>query len=250
MNDKEKFLNELVKLNVSKLDKYYKNKEVEVEDRIRVPLIIRLDGVKFGKNLREFRFPRDIQVHNALIYGLKQLMKKLNGHYGYVTSDEVNLLIMKILPHAGKYEKIISISASALSAYVSQKLNLPLYFDSRILKVDSQEDIFNYFIYRMRVGLNNYISSIYHKLIKSNKTPKLIDMLNTLQKHNIYLEKIDEWEYLGSCVIWEKFIKKGFNPIIKKVVYANRRKLSVYHGTICLQKLNKLLKLSSDDIFA
>jgi len=228
-------INELFSYDVRKVDKYFKRLEVKSMDIINYPAIIRLDGVNFSKYLSNFNSPRDIRVHKALIYGAEKLIRTFNAICGYITSDEVNILLSRYIPYSSRHEKIISISSGILSSAVSIKLGIPLYFDARIIEITNINDIKAYFLYRMKIGFNNYISKVYHNIFPSSKTPDLKYMLHKLASKNINLSSIPTWEYLGSCLVWEEYIKNGYNPITKRSVKSKRRKLVVYDGRYCIK---------------
>ena len=236
-NEFYEHLHLLLRTNVSKLNEYFKNTEVMHKDIIKTPFALRLDGVDFGKKLRSYSKPRDWRVHKALVEGAKELLTYFNADLTYVISDEVNVLFLKNIPYGARYEKIISISSGLLSSKVSLALNIPLFFDSRVVTLRNLSDVINYVIYRMRVGFNNYISSLYHSLTQAEITPPLSEMINVIRSKGVKLELKPLWELFGSCVIWEVFKKKGYNPLTNETTLTLRRKPNVYEGIICLSKL-------------
>lgn len=208
--------------NLPSISTKFKEREVKL-GTVKEPIALRLDGVKFGKSLRDFREPRDEVVHKALIKGAKELLRRFNASMAYVVSDEVNLIIMNCLPYNGRVFKLISIASSILSAHVSLLLKRPLYFDSRIIKLSNIDEIKEYLYFRVRVGINNYISKLYHKIKESRATPPTKDMLEYLLNTINLVNNAKDWEIVGTCVFWDTISKKGFNPLTKKVVTTERR---------------------------
>ena len=229
-------LRSILELDVARYEEYFRELEVRYGEPIKPPFIIRLDGVGFGRRLSGFKVPRDLKVHKALVKAAKELIKYFNADYGLVISDEVNIFVMNTVPYGGRYEKIISISSGIVSTYTSLSLKKNLYFDSRIIRLRNINDILTYFTYRIRVGFNNYVSSLYHKVFTDKETPHLKVMIDKLRSKGIDVGKVSEWELYGTCILWETYMKKGYNPITHEEVMTVRRRLKA------LGKLSKCLK--------
>lgn len=229
----------LVKINPAPLDDFFKGREECRYSRVTPPLFIRLDGVRFGKALRGYTSPRDLRVHNALIEAAKAIMTRFNALISYVVSDEINILMSDALPYGGRTFKLLSVTSSIASSHISLKLNIPLYFDSRIILLDNVKQAISYILYRARVGSNNYISSIYHQFIKDPETPSLTNMISKLKELGL-MGNIKTWEIIGSCLSWEIYVKKGYDPISNKVVETMRRKITVHEGIEnCIEIINR-----------
>jgi Uncharacterized conserved protein len=130
-------MEELIRLDVAQLERVYKQRERAVEARVKLPFALRLDGVGFGRVLKGYAEPRDERVHRALLQGASELVKRLSASGAYVVSDEVSVLVLgPSLPYAGRVEKLVSVSASLLSAIVSTSLARALIFDSRVVPLE------------------------------------------------------------------------------------------------------------------
>ena len=194
---------ELIRLDVAQLERVYGQRERAVEARVKLPFALRLDGVGFGRALKGYAEPRDKRVHRALVQGASELVKRLSASGAYVVSDEVNVLLLgPSLPYAGRVEKLVSISASLLSAVVSTLLGRQLVFDSRVVPLESAEDAKRYVAYRARVGLNNFVGSMLHKLGAELAGVHLTERVAKLESLGVRLAERPAWEWGGSSVFW------------------------------------------------
>ncbi len=195
-------------VNPAPLSKLYKQREV-AGGTLRPPVVVRADGVGFGRALKEgFTWPRDRKVHEALINAAEKLMRRYSASAAYVVSDEVSVLF-RTLPYSGRLFKVVSVTASILSSHVSIELNRPLYFDARAIQLTDVEEFVPYVILRTRVGLNNYVSSLYHSMVKNHhETPPLPRMLEHVKE---IVRNRDSWECCGTLLYWGTRLKDGVN---------------------------------------
>ena len=68
-----KLINELLNIDLPNIAKQFKSKEV-IGGVVKAPIVIRLDGVRFGKKLVAFNKPRDVRVHRALIESSESIL--------------------------------------------------------------------------------------------------------------------------------------------------------------------------------
>ena len=228
----------VLELNIIELEKYFKNLEIYSKEKVSCPFVVRLDGVGFGKALRDFEQPRDPKVHFALVKTCYELMRIFNCDACYTTSDEISMFFLKYVPYSGRVEKIVSITASVASTSLSLQLNRPLYFDSRVIKVDLR-DLEKYYLYRVRTGFNNYVCQLYHKVFKDKETPHLNQMIIELKERGIDIGEKPKWVLYGSLVHWTIVEKIGYNPITGEQVVAERR---VLMATDSLEEALKIIK--------
>lgn len=207
-------------VNPAPLSKLFKQREV-AGGSLRPPVVVRADGVGFGKALKEgFTWPRDRRVHEALINATEKLMRRYSASAAYVVSDEVSVLF-RTLPYSGRLFKVVSVAASILSSHVSIELNRPLYFDARAIQLTNIEEFVPYVIFRARVGLNNYVSSLYHSVVKNDhETPPLPQMLNHVKR---IVGDRDSWECCGTLLYWGTRLKDGVNKRTGKHVTVVRK---------------------------
>jgi len=207
-------------VNPAPLSKLFKQREI-TGGILTPPVVVRADGVGFGKALKEgFVWPRDRVVHEALIYAAEKLMRRYSASAAYIVSDEVSILF-RTLPYSGRLFKVVSVAASIISSNVSLKLNRPLYFDARAIQLTSVEEFIPYVIFRARVGLNNYVSSLYHRVDKNyRRTPQLPQMLKHVKE---IVKAHDSWECCGTILHWGTRVKEGVNKCTGEHVTVVRR---------------------------
>lgn len=207
-------------VNPAPLSKLYRQREV-AGGTLRPPVVVRADGVGFGKTLKErFAWPRDRRVHDALVNAAEKLMQRYSASAAYVVSDEVSVLF-RTLPYSGRLFKVVSITASILSSHVSLELSKPLYFDAKAIQLTSVEEFTPYVIFRARVGLNNYVSSLYHSMVEDRReTPPLPQMIEHIKE---VVSHHDSWECCGTLLYWGTRLKDGVNRRTGKRVTVVRR---------------------------
>ncbi len=207
---------------------------------IDLPYVIRLDGVSFRRILKDFEEPRDPRVHRALVDGCKELMKYFNASFCYVVSDEVNVFSFRYNPYSGRFFKIVSISSSILSSHTSLYLGRPLYFDSRVIKLDNPYKAIPYLLYRARIGFANYVSKLYTLYIDKHTT-NLNEMIVRLRRKGIDIDF--DWRSIGTCLYISRYMRKGFNPIDKVYVDVERRIIQESSDiTECIENLLNTVK--------
>jgi len=212
-------------------------KERELEIITKPPIALRLDGVGFSRILSHFRKPRDERVHNALVSAAMEVVKRYNCEAAYITSDEINIFMLKNLPYSGRVEKLDSIIASIISATATKTLGIPLYFDCRIIKLNNTNEAIWYLLYRARVGFGNFIGSLLKCLgLNPREVPSILEQISILRSKGVSIEKEPKWKILGSSVLWATYEKEGYNPIEKKKVKVLRRKVIVVEGYETLLK--------------
>jgi tRNA(His) 5'-end guanylyltransferase len=163
------------------LDARYRPREVICEP-VRAPFAVRLDGVSFGKRLRDFEAPRSAFVHAALVGAARALASTYGAEIVHVVSDEINLVFLASAPYGGRAAKVVSVLAAHASAELTAKLGRPLYFDGRALMLDDACDAAKYLIYRARVGLNNYVVKLARMSgLVSSRTPRLAELLGRVK---------------------------------------------------------------------
>lgn len=157
--DRLDVINELSGINIVFLEKIFRDLEVS-GGIVGAPLIIRLDGVRFGSRLDGFTSPRDEYVHKALVEAGAGLLKWFGADFIHVVSDEINVYMLRRIPYGGRFFKLVSISSGIASAVTSIKLSRTLFFDSRIIKLSSLDDAIKYYKYRARISSGNLLTQL------------------------------------------------------------------------------------------
>lgn len=194
---------------------------------IRLPLIIRLDGVHFHSNVKKWKCekPFDETLIESMIFTAKTLCENIAGaQIAYVQSDEITILIrddMSIYSQPWfdkKINKIYSVSSSiASNAFnynffnshalgVSVNLNEMAQFDCRGFVVPEYE-INNVFIWRQQDCTRNSIqmlgrSKFSHKQLDKKSCNEIQDMLMT--QKNINWNNLPTHLKRGTCIIKEE----------------------------------------------
>ncbi len=152
-----KAMDRLLEVDLRSAKEYFKSREsMSVVDGQLI--VLRLDGVSFRTRLNGFRKPRDERVRAAIEAAARELMKGFGASTAYVVSDEINLFLGNHIPFGGREFKLTSISAGIASAQVSMALGRPLYFDSRMVRLDRGDEL-PYIVWRARLAAGNYLSS-------------------------------------------------------------------------------------------
>lgn len=229
----------LAGLDPRRLEERYRARELYRGARIEAPAVVRLDGVGWGRRLQGYRWPRDHRVHRALVRAAMELVAEYGADMGYVTSDEASILWLRGLPYGGRVEKLVSVSASAVSAGVSLHLGRRLFMDGRVVKLYGHGDVADYILYRARVGFNNYVSSLYHGPRRGRaETPSLREMLEALRARG--LDPLREpWAALGTCIARLPSVKK----ISDGTVVERRRLVAMDTPLLCLDLLTPRARL-------
>jgi tRNA(His) 5'-end guanylyltransferase len=199
-------------------------KEIEKRENPILPdfpyYIIRLDGRAFHTYTKRMKDhptdPFNDYLHKAFIHSCVHLAKEVSGCLAvYTQSDEISILMRGIEENSAytpwfglKRQKIVSISASVLTAYFNNFMDnsgydLPFaFFDSRVFGID-QYEVNNYFLWRQQDAIRNSISMYAQKNFSHNdlqgKSSK--DMKDMLADIDLVWEDLDTWKRRGSLVI-------------------------------------------------
>jgi len=129
--------------------------------RVEGPVIVRMDGVSFGKYSKLLGKHRDERLHNALVSSAKELVEYYSCDSAYVSSDEVSVYC-KLPPFGGRVEKLVSVFSSFLGSHFSVKVSPlpPGWFDGRVVLAGDWKA---YVMWRLKVTVCNYASSVARK---------------------------------------------------------------------------------------
>src|SRR4051795_9990050 len=112
---------------------------LEVFHALRLPpgawVILRLDGRGFSR-FTESRFekPFDARFHDGMVQAAQSVLEDLQGLYAYTESDEISVLFPRAWNLFGReLEKVISLSASVVSAALTLAFGTRVHFDSRAI---------------------------------------------------------------------------------------------------------------------
>jgi len=144
----------------------------------RTPLIIRLDGKAFHSWTRGLRKPFDATMQALMGHCALELVKQIQGaELAYTFSDEISVLVHYYKQFNSEpwfnneLQKIVSVSASIVTAKFNHEAfafpetsNKGLaHFDSRVFTIP-EDEVCNYFIWRMEDCVRNSIQSLARSL--------------------------------------------------------------------------------------
>src|SRR5262245_20893233 len=105
---------------------------------LRMPLVIRLDGKAFHTFTRDFKHPFDEGFMEAMIETAVTLCKQVQTTvFAYTQSDEISLLLHNYRKldsqpwFDNELQKLVSVSASIASSFLSREYNSEALFDAR-----------------------------------------------------------------------------------------------------------------------
>ncbi|NPA95975.1 MAG: hypothetical protein GXO32_00050 [Crenarchaeota archaeon] len=237
-------------INVAKLSELFKGRELFM-DRVEPPMVIRLDGVSFSRVCRDLGFPRSEAVHKALVEAGRRLARFFNADMVYTVSDEINVFLLRGEPlYGGRASKLLSISAAIASSSASLALGREALFDSRVVKLCSASEAIDYLLYRVRVGVGNYLSTLYTKVLRlGRQTPSFEEMAREVSRDPRARELLTPlWKAFGTCMWFEEVERKGVDKLRGVEVVVRRRVLaSSSDPRACLERLRFLARSSPSE---
>lgn len=136
-----------------------------------IPVMARLDGRSFSKFTKGFERPYDKRMSDLMVDCTEYLVSMTNACIGYTQSDEISLTWLQSTPEseiffAGKIQKMVSSTASILTAYFNANFEKYFgepsktlaFFDCRVWNVPSKAEAANNFLWREQDATKNSIS--------------------------------------------------------------------------------------------
>lgn len=206
-------------------------------------VVARLDGRSFTRLTKEicaFEAPFDVRFRDLMAQTCGHLLNcGFNILFAYSESDEISLLLHSSeTVFSRKPRKWISILAGEASAAFSVALGRAAAFDGRLSVLPGQEQVVDYFRWRMadaaRCCLNGHA---YWLLRRAGKTERQAseELLRTSRadKHEllfangINFDALPYWQKRGFGSYWKEVEKQGTNPLTGESRTAWRR--AVHH---------------------
>jgi tRNA(His) 5'-end guanylyltransferase len=176
----------------------------------RIPVIIRIDGrsfhtytrKKYGKNYSiDFVFA----MMGVARYGQDGMQ---GCHFAYCQSDEISFLLtdyttIQTQPYFDyDLSKLVSITASRASVYLSRTEGINVEFDARAFSVP-QDDVCNYFVWRQQDAIRNAIQMagqehFSQKQLHKKSCKQIVEML---RQKDIDFDKFPITRQRGFCII-------------------------------------------------
>ena len=207
---------------------------IEVHDW---PFFVRLDGWAFHRLTRrlKLKMPFDRRLTAALAMCAKSLFVPFNPALCYIFSDELNFLFLK--PNVfRRVEKIDSVFAGLLSARFTALTNSVGAFDCRVIPL-GEKNVLSYLVWRQsecwrnqnnawaqwvmtrKAGLGAKGAS---KKLEGLKAPQLFEVCKA---YGVDLGRTPVWQQRGVLLYTKRYQKRGYNPLTKKRVIVQRRKV-------------------------
>ena len=204
---------------------------------------VRLDGWCFHRVCKELKLekPFDRFLATALCKCAEEFFNIFNCSLAYIFSDEINLLFLR-KPGFERIEKIDSVFAGIASSRATielrklKKFDFVVGFDCRVIPAD-KKDVLRYLIWRQAECKRNCYNAFAQLALEKKGfcgeelskrlAGKNISALKRLIKKEGLLSGMEPWHEKGILLYWKKYRKKGYDPIRKKEVIAERRKVFV-----------------------
>ncbi|MGN0637184.1 MAG: tRNA(His) guanylyltransferase Thg1 family protein [Huintestinicola sp.] len=204
-------------------------------------LCARLDGRGFS-NLteRNFKKPYDERFYRYMTETVRHLMNcGFNIIAGYTQSDEISLLFHPAdNTYNHKTRKLISVLAGEASGFFSLKLGAPAAFDCRLIPLENQKAVKDYFSWRQTDLLRNSLDSCcYYALLSDgmdylSATKKLEGRdvpfkTELLSSYGIDYNALPSWQKYGAVLHYERTEKTAINQKTGEHVTFCRRELTL-----------------------
>lgn len=206
-------------------------------------MVARLDGRNFTrltKEVHQFVTPFDEQFRDYMVETLKHLMNcGFRVVYGFTESDEISLLFHpKENTFGRKLRKYNSVLAGEASAKLSLLLGDIACMDCRISQLPRVSDVVDYFRWRNEDAHRNALNAhcywaLRKKGMDSQQATNKIKGLSIAEKNELLFQyginfnELPNWQKRGVGIFWEEFVKKGWNPVLKKEEASMRKCLKV-----------------------
>ncbi len=204
-------------------------------------VVARLDGRKFSRLTRdrvEFQFakPFDERFRDLMLQAAREVLIGFNALFAHTHSDEMSLLLPRARAFDGKARKYLSLMASTASVAFSMALKHPVTFDCRLISLPREENVVDYFRWRMADSERNALSAHFYWLLRAQgqdarDATRALDLLSPEEKA-LFLEvkgvrwpEVPLWHKRGAALFWRSEEIKGRDPRSGAEAPAMRRRL-------------------------
>jgi tRNA(His) guanylyltransferase len=201
------------------------------------PFFVRLDGWAFHTLTRrmKLRKPFDRRLTAALATCAKEFFVPFNPTLCYIFSDELNFLFVK-QNFFRRVEKIDSVFAGLLSARFRALTNAIGAFDCRVIPV-GERNVLRYLVWRQSECMRNH-NNAWAQWVMTRKAGlgardanerlegmKVRQLIEVCKTYGVELNETPAWQQRGVLLYTERYGKRGYNPLTKKHVTAQRRRV-------------------------
>lgn len=176
---------------------------------VRMPVVIRLDGKAFHNLTRNCERPFDGVFRDCMVRATKATLgEMMNARLAYCQSDEVSILLVDYNKldseqwFSGIVQKIVSVSASAMTAHFNHLWDGDLgLFDSRVFVIP-ERDIVNYFLWRQRDCMKNAVTMAAQSVFSDRELhgKHSGEKVNMLNQKGIKFDDYPTWFRFGTVV--------------------------------------------------
>jgi len=226
--------------------------EYEIYSGITVPekiFFVRLDGWKFHSLAKKLRLekPYDKFFAVSMIRTGRTLFLPFNPVLGYIFSDEINLLFhdASIFERVEKIDSVLSgLASTALYQSLSERYGEipPIAFDCRVIPI-GEKNVHKYLIWRQAEAFRDcYNAYAQHILTREGLSPKetadklsgmkIRELREMMRGHGVDPKSIPNWHRKGILLYWKRYKKQGYNPMEKRRVITERRRIVVDWNTV------------------
>ncbi|MCL4519411.1 MAG: tRNA 5'-guanylyltransferase [Thaumarchaeota archaeon] len=203
------------------------------------PFFVRLDGWAFHSLTKRLNLkkPFDLRLVKFLVRAAKELFLPFNPVLCYIFSDEASFLFVEPTVFR-RIEKIDSVLASSFASRFSILMKSPAAFDCRVIPV-GRRNVRRYLIWRQAECLRNHYNAWaqWALINRAGLSPrsanerltglKVPELSKLCKQYGINLERTPAWQRMGVVLYFEDYPKRGYNPITKNFVVANRRRVKI-----------------------
>lgn len=210
-------------------------------------IIVFVDGSNFRTFTKDYERPFDVIFHKFMVELASDFLtdSDLYPTFSYTHSDEISIVLHKDTDiYNRRAVKILSEAVAFASERFRKITNRDkTKFHGDVIYLDDIQDMYEYFEWRrkdcFRMFINNY--SLYKtiefnpKYKNTTTASKFIEKLSFKERikliadYGIDIDKLPEWQRQGSTIMFEEYIKEGFNPITEEKVRALRRRPKLIH---------------------
>lgn len=184
-----------------------------------LPAVIRLDGCHFHTWIKQAKLskPFDDRMCNAMQKAALALCESIPGCImAYVQSDEISLVLRPGESkdwspwYGNKVQKLCSVSASVCAVafndeirnQLGSSLAPPAFFDSRVIFMPNEEEVFNCLVWRQNDCIRNSVSALAQSLFSARELSgkKREEQLKMMLEKGVDWTKLPEDKKLGALV--------------------------------------------------
>jgi len=202
-------------------------------------VVARLDGRSFSRLTRErpeFAKPFDERFRDLMLESARVVATEFNALFCETHSDEMSLLLPAARLFEGRARKYLSLLASAASVAFSLALKAPVAFDCRLIPLPQDEDVVDYFRWRMADSERNALSAhaYWHERARGHSArcaTRLLDSLSPegkvqrLASLGVDYDCVPLWHKRGAALFWRAEEITGRDPRGGAEASAARRRL-------------------------